>query len=87
MGTAARPCRLDASTAVDAARLLGAVVAIPIHWGTLYVPGFAAGRWGWGSFGAGDAFANEAAQRMPELDVRVLRPGESTDVGGESVVG
>ena len=81
------PARLDASTAVDAARLVGATVAIPIHWGTLYVPGFAAGRWGWGSLGAGDAFANEAAQRMPELDVRVLRPGESTDLDGESVVG
>ena len=75
------PARLDPSTAVDAATLVGAAVAIPIHWGTLYVPGFAAGRWGWGSLDAGDAFASEAAQRMPELDVRVLRPGESTDLG------
>jgi len=74
------PARLDPSTAVDAAALVGAGVAIPIHWGTLYMPGFAAGRWGWGSLDAGDAFATEAADRTPELDVRVLRPGESTDV-------
>ena len=59
--------------------LVGARHAIPIHWGTLYLPGFAAGRWGWGSLGAGDAFALEAADRAPELDVRVLRPGESTE--------
>ena len=74
------PARLDPSTAVDAARLVGAAIAIPIHWGTLYVPGFAAGRWGWGSLDAGDAFAIEAARRMPDLEVRVLRPGESTSV-------
>jgi len=74
------PVRLDPPTAVDAARLVGAAIAIPIHWGTLYVPGFAAGRWGWGSVDAGKAFATEAAGRMPDLDVRVLRPGESTSV-------
>jgi L-ascorbate metabolism protein UlaG (beta-lactamase superfamily) len=74
------PARLDPSTAVDAAALVGAGVAIPIHWGTLYVPGFASGRWGWGSLAAGDAFATEAADRTPDLDVRVLRPGESTDL-------
>jgi L-ascorbate metabolism protein UlaG (beta-lactamase superfamily) len=74
------PARLSPSTAVDAARLVGAAVAIPIHWGTLYVPGFEGGRWGWGSLDAGDAFAAEAADRAPDLDVRVLRPGESTEL-------
>ena len=74
------PARLSAATAVDAARLVGAAVAIPIHWGTLYVPGFASGRWGWGSLDSGPAFASEAAERAPGLDVRVLRPGESTDL-------
>lgn len=72
------PDRLTPSTAVDAATLVGARTAIPIHWGTLYLPGFRTGRWGWGSIEAGDAFATEAAQRAPDLDVRVLRPGEST---------
>jgi L-ascorbate metabolism protein UlaG (beta-lactamase superfamily) len=74
------PDRLSPSTAVEAATLVGARVAIPIHWGTLYIPGFGAGRWGWGSLDAGDAFATEASRRMPDLDVRVLRPGESADI-------
>jgi L-ascorbate metabolism protein UlaG (beta-lactamase superfamily) len=74
------PARLDPSTAVDAAGLVGAGVAVPIHWGTLSMPGFASGRWGWGSLDAGDAFAREAAARAPALDVRVLRPGESTEI-------
>lgn len=77
------PARLTPSTAVDAATLVGARTVIPIHWGTLYLPGFAAGRWGWGSFDAGDAFAIEAAERVPDLDVRVLRPGEATEFDPE----
>ena len=78
------PARLGPATAVDAARLVGARSVIPIHWGTLYLPGFRAGRWGWGSFAAGDDFAIEAADRAPELDVRVLRPGEATEFGPAS---
>jgi L-ascorbate metabolism protein UlaG (beta-lactamase superfamily) len=74
------PGRLTPTTAVDAARMVKARIVIPIHWGTLYLPGFAAGRWGWGSFEAADAFATEAGERAPDLDVRVLRPGESTAV-------
>jgi L-ascorbate metabolism protein UlaG (beta-lactamase superfamily) len=74
------PARLDPSTAVDAAALVGATVAVPIHWGTLYFPGFGAGRWGWSSLDAGDTFARQAAVRRPELDVRVLRPGDSTQI-------
>lgn len=77
------PVRLTPSTAVDAATLVGARIAIPIHWGTLYLPGFRTGRWGWGSFDAGDAFATEAAARAPDLEVCVLRPGDSTDVDPE----
>ncbi len=75
------PTRLTPASAVDAAALVGAGMAIPIHWGTLHLPGFATGRWGWGSLDAGDAFAAEAAERAPGLDVRVLRPGEATDIG------
>jgi L-ascorbate metabolism protein UlaG (beta-lactamase superfamily) len=74
------PARLDPATAVDAASVVGARVAIPIHWGTLYVPGFATGRWGWGSLDAGDAFATQAAERAPDLDVRVLQPGEAVEL-------
>ena len=62
-----------------AARLVGAKVAIPIHWGTLYVPGFEGGRWGWGSLDARPAFASEA-ERLPDLRVVVLEPGEHGDL-------
>ena len=74
------PDRLSASSAIDAAVLVEAHVAIPIHWGTLYVPGFEAGRWGWGSAGAGAAFASEALRRAPDLEVVVLRPGEAKEI-------
>ena len=73
------PDRLTPSSAVDAALLVGARAAVPIHWGTLYVPGFRAGRWGWGSMDAGEAFAREASRRAPGLEVIVLRPGEARE--------
>jgi len=73
------PDRLTPSSAVDAAALLGARVAVPIHWGTLYVPGFRTGRWGWGSLNAGEAFAREGQRRAPGLDITVLSPGETKE--------
>jgi L-ascorbate metabolism protein UlaG (beta-lactamase superfamily) len=77
-GPPSGPERLSPSSAVAAARLIGAKVAVPIHWGTLYVPGFEAGRWGWGSTTAGAAFA-EAARDVPDLVAVVLQPGEARD--------
>lgn len=74
------PDRLGPGTAVDAAVLVGARTAIPIHWGTFFVPGFRAGRWGWGSMDAGDAFAADALRRAPSLEVTVLRPGEAVEL-------
>jgi L-ascorbate metabolism protein UlaG (beta-lactamase superfamily) len=71
------PDRLTPSSAVDAATLMQARAAIPIHWGTLYVPGFHAGQWGWGSMDAGEAFAREGLRRAPGLEITVLRPGEA----------
>jgi hypothetical protein len=70
---------LSPASAVVAAGLIGAAVAVPIHWGTLYVPGFRTGRWGWSSRDAGHAFAREA-QRLPDLQVVVLEPGEGADL-------
>ena len=73
------PDRLTPTSAIDAALLVGARAAIPIHWGTLYVPGFQGGRWGWGSMDAGEAFAREGSRRAPGLEVSVLRPGEAKE--------
>lgn len=78
-GPPSGPERLTPSTAIDAALLTEAKVAIPIHWGTLYVPGFHTGRWGWGSTDAGATFAVEA-RRVPHLNVVVLQPGERRDI-------
>lgn len=80
-GPPAGPNRLTPRTAVDAAGLVGATVAVPIHWGTLYVPGFRGGRWGWSSRDAGPAFAEEA-RRLPDLQVVVLEPGEGREIPG-----
>ena len=74
------PDRLTPASAVDAALLVGARVAVPIHWGTLYIPGFHQGRWGWGSFGAGEAFADEGSRRAPDLEIVVLQPGEGREL-------
>lgn len=74
-GPPAGPERLTPASAVDATQLVGARVAVPIHWGTLYLPGFGGGRWGWGSFGVGAAFA-AAAEPVADLEVVVLQPGE-----------
>ena len=75
------PDRLTPKTAVDAAGLVGATVAVPIHWGTLYVPGFRGGRWGWSSRDDGPAFAREAERRQ-DLQVVVLEPGEREEIPG-----
>lgn len=80
-GPPAGPTRLTPATAVDAAELVGASIAVPIHWGTLFVPGFRGGRWGWGSRDAGPAFAEEG-QRLPGLQVVVLEPGEARELPG-----
>ena len=67
------PGHLDPERAARAAALLQPRYAVPIHWGTLASPGAA----------LADAeqpprdFARLAAQCAPDVEVRVLRPGES----------
>jgi L-ascorbate metabolism protein UlaG (beta-lactamase superfamily) len=78
---------MDPREAAEAARLLGASVAIPIHWGTYFpahrglrrLPAFV------------DAPAAEFASRMaeaaPKTEARVLRPGEETVLQAEGSPG
>jgi L-ascorbate metabolism protein UlaG (beta-lactamase superfamily) len=71
------PGHLNAARAARAAALLKPRVAIPIHWGTLH-PTYAR-RGAWFS-GPAREFAAQVAVVAPDVEVRVLRPGESTSV-------
>jgi L-ascorbate metabolism protein UlaG (beta-lactamase superfamily) len=73
------PGHLGPRSAAEVARLLEARHAIPIHWGTLYPRGLdavAAGR----LREPATRFASWARRIAPDLDVRVLQPGESTRI-------
>jgi len=69
-----RGLHLDPRKAAEALRLLRPRIAIPIHWGT-YRPLHLGARARFLSAPAED-FAREAAALAPEVDVRVLQPGE-----------
>jgi L-ascorbate metabolism protein UlaG (beta-lactamase superfamily) len=73
------PGHLDPESAAQAAALLRPRVCVPIHWGTFYPHGLERHRprplrdpphW----------FASRMAELSPEVDVRVLEPGGSTDL-------
>jgi len=72
-GTRLPPGHLDAAGAVGALELLRPRVAIPVHWGTLH-PAFASHL---ANGSAPETFAAIAAERTPDVDVRVLAPGET----------
>ena len=76
-GPSLGPGHLDAARAAQAAALLQPRIAIPIHWGTLHR--LLARRGDWFS-GPGAEFAAQVAAVAPEVEVRVLRPAESTSV-------
>jgi L-ascorbate metabolism protein UlaG (beta-lactamase superfamily) len=65
---------LDPRRAAEALRLLQPRVAVPIHWGTYRPLHRGAGA----AFldDPAEAFVREAAAAAPEVEVRVLRPGE-----------
>lgn len=69
---------LDPGTAAEAVRRLAPKVAVPIHWGT-YRPLHrrASARF---LTEPAEAFARAAAEVAPDVDVRVLRPGEMVEL-------
>jgi L-ascorbate metabolism protein UlaG (beta-lactamase superfamily) len=73
------PGHLSPRSAAEVARDVGARVAVPIHWGTLYPAGLER-RHAAPLVEPADRFARWAARLAPDLDVRVLRPGEATRV-------
>lgn len=71
------PGHMDPDSAARAAALLRPRMAVPIHWGTFHP------RWtrraAWFSEPP-RAFAAELAERAPEVEVRLLKPGESLEL-------
>lgn len=65
---------LDPKSAAEALQLLRPRMAIPIHWGTYRPLHHGAGAWFLRA--PAEAFEREAAALAPEVDVRVLQPGE-----------
>ncbi len=71
------PGHLGPRSAAEVLAQVGAGIAVPIHWGTLY-PRRLHRLWRGPLNEPGDRFAAHAASIAPDADVRVLRPGEST---------
>jgi L-ascorbate metabolism protein UlaG (beta-lactamase superfamily) len=79
---------LNPLSAARALELLRPKACVPVHWGTIYPPWLPpAFNAKWGQWP--HAFARYAAHLAPEVDVRVLLPGETTvftptERGGEA---
>jgi len=77
---------LSPRTAAHALTLLQPRIAVPIHWGTLYLPGSAyvgkQGTYAWFQHTRRrpEQFAELASEQAPDVDVRLLDPGQSIDL-------
>ncbi len=74
------PGHMDPLQAARALRLIRPRVAIPIHWGTFAPIGIHLRRWPYLVNPPLD-FVRHARHVAPDVEVRVLAPGESIDVG------
>lgn len=72
---------LDPVEAARACALVGARVAVPVHWGTLHPPASRSLPPGWMDR-AGRAFEAAVHRLAPDVEPRVLLPGDATTVGG-----
>ena len=74
------PGHMDPAAAAQSLRLLRPRIAIPIHWGTYYpIHLSATGRPAWLDTPP-ETFRAEAAAVAPATEVRILRPGERTEI-------
>jgi L-ascorbate metabolism protein UlaG (beta-lactamase superfamily) len=71
------PGHLNPETAADALAVIRPKLAIPIHHATLSLPG-SSRRWPWLLTEPAERFVAAAASRAPDVEVRVLAPGEFT---------
>jgi L-ascorbate metabolism protein UlaG (beta-lactamase superfamily) len=70
---------LDPLEAARVCASVGARVAVPVHWGTLHAPASRRLPPGWMDR-AGRAFEAAARRVAPDVEVRVLEPGDVTEV-------
>lgn len=71
------PGHMNAERAARAAQLLRPGIAVPIHWGTLHPRWRSPGSW---FKDPPNVFAKKVEELAPDVDVRVLSPGESLEV-------
>lgn len=73
------PGHLGPRSAAEVARDIGARAVVPIHWGTLY-PRHLHRLWRRALSEPGSRFAAHTQRVAPQVDVRVLQPGDSTTI-------
>ncbi len=73
------PGHMDPTDAARAVQLVGARVAVPIHWGTFH-PMLLRRAMDASWSAAPTAFTHSCAAVDPSIDVRILQPGESTRI-------
>lgn len=76
-GSKLGPGHMNAERAARAAELLRPGTAVPIHWGTFHPRWKAPGAW---FRDPPNEFAAQVAELAPEVEVRVLAPGESLEL-------
>jgi L-ascorbate metabolism protein UlaG (beta-lactamase superfamily) len=72
---------LNPATAARACALVGARAAIPVHWGTLYLPGSRIFPRGW-MRRPGPAFVDALAREAPGCTPHLLAPGQAVELPG-----
>jgi L-ascorbate metabolism protein UlaG (beta-lactamase superfamily) len=77
-GPSLGPGHLDPPAAVEALRLIQPRLAIPIHWGSLVPLGLHRREWTYLNRPPLE-FAERARRQTPEVEVRVLQPGEGLE--------
>jgi L-ascorbate metabolism protein UlaG (beta-lactamase superfamily) len=78
-GPSVGPGHLDPGRAAEAAAMIAPAVAIPIHWGT-FALAWAAARGSADPARPAREFAALVGRSAPDVEVRVLEPGEHTEL-------
>jgi L-ascorbate metabolism protein UlaG (beta-lactamase superfamily) len=79
-GPSVGPGHMDPLSAARAVAILRPAIAVPIHWGTFFPMGLEALR-GSALVEPPRVFARHVAELAPEVDVRVLAPGDELALG------